>query len=105
MDIYEVIKEKNIDFPGKPIPAGNYSLAVKAGDFVFTSGQIPLAPETGLLVGETIEEQTHRVCMLPLPPGRFSWNPRQTDSDVSPLQTASSAAAAYSASPPSLWVG
>lgn len=28
----------------------------------------------------------------------------QTDSDVSPLQTASSATATYSASPPSLWV-
>lgn len=41
MDIYEVIKQKNIDFPSKPIPAGNYSLAVAAGDFVFTSGQTP----------------------------------------------------------------
>lgn len=41
MDVYEVIKQKQIDFPGKPIPAGNYSLAVKAGDFVFTSGQTP----------------------------------------------------------------
>ena len=29
---------------------------------VFTSGQIPLNPETGLLEGDSIAEQTHRVC-------------------------------------------
>ena len=32
------------------------------GDLIFTSGQIPLNPETGVLEGETITEQTHRVC-------------------------------------------
>ena len=29
---------------------------------IFTSGQIALNPETGLLEGETVTEQTHRVC-------------------------------------------
>ena len=45
-----------------PAAIGPYSQAVVAGDLVFTSGQIPLDPETGLLVGSNITEQTHRVC-------------------------------------------
>jgi 2-iminobutanoate/2-iminopropanoate deaminase len=42
-------------------PAGAYSQGLVAGDFVFVSGQGPLDPETGKIVGETIEEQTARV--------------------------------------------
>ena len=45
-----------------PAAIGPYSQATKIGSFVFTSGQIPLDPETGAMVGDTIEEQTHRVC-------------------------------------------
>ena len=41
-------------------PGGAYSQGLKAGDFVFVSGQGPLDPETGKIVGETIEEQTAR---------------------------------------------
>jgi 2-iminobutanoate/2-iminopropanoate deaminase len=41
-------------------PAGAYSQGLKVGDFVFVSGQGPLDPETGKIVGETIEEQTTR---------------------------------------------
>jgi 2-iminobutanoate/2-iminopropanoate deaminase len=41
-------------------PAGAYSQGLKVGDFVFVSGQGPLDPETGKVVGETIEEQTTR---------------------------------------------
>ena len=41
-------------------PGGAYSQGLKAGDFVFVSGQGPLDPETGQVVGETIEEQTAR---------------------------------------------
>ena len=33
-----------------------------AGNLVFTSGQIPLNPESGLIEGQNITEQTHRVC-------------------------------------------
>ena len=29
---------------------------------IFTSGQIPLDPATGNMVGENVTEQTHRVC-------------------------------------------
>jgi 2-iminobutanoate/2-iminopropanoate deaminase len=41
-------------------PGGAYSQGLKAGDFVFVSGQGPLDPESGKVVGETIEEQTAR---------------------------------------------
>ncbi|MGN0867460.1 MAG: RidA family protein [Oligosphaeraceae bacterium] len=44
-----------------PKAIGPYSQAIRCGDLVFTSGQIPLSPETGLLVGETIEEQAEQV--------------------------------------------
>lgn len=44
-----------------PKAIGPYSPAVKLGDFVYLSGQVPFDPETGDIVGTTIEEQTHRV--------------------------------------------
>ena len=44
-----------------PAAIGPYSQAIKVGDFVFTSGQIPLDPATGAMVGATIEEQTEQV--------------------------------------------
>lgn len=45
-----------------PAAIGPYSQAVVVGNLVFTAGQIPLNPETGLLEGRNIAEQTHRVC-------------------------------------------
>ena len=45
-----------------PKAIGPYSQAVVVGNLIFTSGQIPLNPETGVLEGENIFEQTHRVC-------------------------------------------
>ena len=44
-----------------PQAIGPYSQAIKVGDLVFTSGQIPLNPATGEMVGTTIEEQTEQV--------------------------------------------
>lgn len=44
-----------------PAAIGPYSQAIKAGDFLFASGQIPLDPVTGTLVSGGIAEQTHRV--------------------------------------------
>ena len=44
-----------------PGAVGAYSQAVRAGDFVFVSGQIPLNPETGEVVFADITEQTERV--------------------------------------------
>ncbi len=45
-----------------PAAIGPYSQAVCVGNLIFTSGQIPLNPETGVLEGDNITEQTHRVC-------------------------------------------
>ncbi len=45
-----------------PMAIGPYSQAVVLENLVFTSGQIPLDPETGALVGDNVAEQTHRVC-------------------------------------------
>lgn len=44
-----------------PNPIGPYSQAVKAGDFIFCSGQVAFNPETGELVMDTIQEETHQV--------------------------------------------
>src|SRR6266508_5927371 len=42
-------------------PIEPYSQGLRVGDFIFVSGQGPLDPTTGQIVGETIEEQTARV--------------------------------------------
>jgi 2-iminobutanoate/2-iminopropanoate deaminase len=43
-----------------PKAVGPYSQGICTGKLLFTAGQIPLDPETGKLVGTTIEEQTHQ---------------------------------------------
>ena len=45
-----------------PAAIGPYSQGLTLGNLIFTSGQIPINPETGALEGENITEQTHRVC-------------------------------------------
>ncbi|HET9913927.1 MAG TPA: Rid family detoxifying hydrolase [Anaerolineales bacterium] len=42
-------------------PIGAYSQGIRAGDFIFVSGQGPLDPGTGQLIHGTIEEETARV--------------------------------------------
>jgi endoribonuclease L-PSP, putative len=44
-----------------PKAIGPYSPAIKLGDFVYLSGQVPLDASTGELVSGGIEEQTHQV--------------------------------------------
>lgn len=44
-----------------PAPIGPYSQAVKAGNTLYVSGQIPLDAETGELINENITEETHAV--------------------------------------------
>jgi 2-iminobutanoate/2-iminopropanoate deaminase len=43
-----------------PGAVGPYSQGIEAGGFVYVSGQVPLDPATGVLVGGGIEEQTRR---------------------------------------------
>lgn len=52
---------KKVSTQSAPAAIGPYSQAIQLGDFLFTSGQIPLDPVTGILVGETVTEQTERV--------------------------------------------
>jgi len=47
--------------PSAPAPIGPYSQAVRAGGWVFLSGQIPLDPVSGLIVGSSTAEQTPQV--------------------------------------------
>lgn len=44
--------------PDVPPPAGAYSPGVRAGNLLFVSGQTPRNPATGLIEGDTVEEQT-----------------------------------------------
>ncbi|MBQ4132092.1 MAG: RidA family protein [Clostridia bacterium] len=44
-----------------PAAIGPYSQAVKVGDFIFTSGQIALVPESGNVEAEGIVAQTEQV--------------------------------------------
>ncbi len=44
-----------------PQPIGPYSQAIRAGDFLFCSGQIALDPSSGALAAPDVEGQTRRV--------------------------------------------
>lgn len=50
-----------ITTPNAPAAIGPYSQAIKAGNLLFLSGQIPLDPQTGNLVEGGIEAQTQQV--------------------------------------------
>tara|TARA_B100001027_G_scaffold49745_1_gene32968 strand:+ start:809 stop:1279 length:471 start_codon:yes stop_codon:yes gene_type:complete len=52
----EIISTENA-----PQAIGPYSQAVKAGNLMFISGQIPLNPKTGDLVSDSIEDQAKQV--------------------------------------------
>lgn len=45
-----------------PAAIGPYSQAVSVGNVLFASGQVPLLPGSGEVVGTTIEEQADRAC-------------------------------------------
>ena len=52
---------KVIATPNAPAAIGPYVQGRVCGNLLFASGQIALSPETGELVGTTIEEQTAQV--------------------------------------------
>ncbi len=54
--VMEIISTNNA-----PAAIGPYSQAVKVGDLIFTSGQIPLDPATGTLVDGGISEQAEQI--------------------------------------------
>lgn len=50
-----------ISTPNAPRAIGPYSQAIRAGDYLFCSGQIALSPDNGELVGNDVGEQTKQV--------------------------------------------
>ena len=54
-------KRKAIHTDSAPVAIGTYSQAIRVGDLLFISGQIPLLPNTMELDGQDIETQTRRV--------------------------------------------
>ena len=44
-----------------PAAIGPYSQAIRSDKFIYTSGQIPLDPTSGEIVGTDVQSQTHRV--------------------------------------------
>jgi 2-iminobutanoate/2-iminopropanoate deaminase len=56
------LDRETIDAPDAPAAIGPYSHAVRAGSLLFCSGQIPLDPVSGEIVGETAAEQA-RQCL------------------------------------------
>ncbi|MDR3232466.1 MAG: RidA family protein [Planctomycetaceae bacterium] len=52
---------KTVTTKSAPAAIGPYSQGIISGGFLFTSGQIPLSPETMTFAGDTIEEQTEQV--------------------------------------------
>jgi 2-iminobutanoate/2-iminopropanoate deaminase len=50
-----------ISTPAAPAAIGPYSQAIRAGEFLFVSGQIPLDPATGAVVDGDIRAQSRRV--------------------------------------------
>lgn len=53
--------KKIITTTNAPTPVGAYSQAIEVNNFVYCSGQIALHPETGKLVLNSIESETHQV--------------------------------------------
>ena len=57
----ERMSKKVIASKNAPAAVGPYSQAIATKELVFTSGQIPLDPQTGEIVGETAAEQAVQV--------------------------------------------
>jgi 2-iminobutanoate/2-iminopropanoate deaminase len=57
-DVLERIEVRTEDAPA---PVGPYSQAIRAGGWVFASGQVPLDPGTGELVAGEIEDEARQV--------------------------------------------
>ncbi|MFT6809513.1 MAG: 2-iminobutanoate/2-iminopropanoate deaminase [Saprospiraceae bacterium] len=53
--------KKILNTSAAPSPVGPYNQSILVGDTLYISGQIALDPETGELVLDTIEKETHKV--------------------------------------------
>jgi 2-iminobutanoate/2-iminopropanoate deaminase len=55
-----VFKKEVLTCANAPKPIGPYSVGIKAGHFIFVSGQLGLSPQSGTLVDGGIKEQTRQ---------------------------------------------
>ena len=55
------MSKKQVKSDEAPSPIGPYSQAVKAGNLLFISGQIPMNPSTSEIIKGSIDDETHRV--------------------------------------------
>jgi 2-iminobutanoate/2-iminopropanoate deaminase len=58
---FQAFMKQQVQTDNAPAAIGPYSQAIKAGGFVFVSGQIPIDPKTGQFVSGGIAEQTEQV--------------------------------------------
>ena len=58
---------KTIHTDKAPAAIGPYVQGKIVGNLLFVSGQVPLSPETGEIIGETIQEQTEQVLKMLVP--------------------------------------
>jgi len=57
----ETMMKQKIETKNAPGAIGPYSQAVKTGDTLYISGQIPIDPQTGEFAGQDIKTQTEQV--------------------------------------------
>ena len=55
------MKRQRIESPDAPAPIGPYSQAIRAGNLLFLSGQIPIDPASGEMVGDDVAAQSEQV--------------------------------------------
>jgi 2-iminobutanoate/2-iminopropanoate deaminase len=55
------MEKQIINTTGAPAPIGPYNQAMKVGDFLFVSGQIPMDAATGEIVKSGIQDETEKV--------------------------------------------
>ena len=53
---------KYISTENAPAAIGPYSQAIEVNGFIFASGQVPLCPKTGVVVGKDFTDQATRTC-------------------------------------------
>ncbi|MGE8243635.1 Enamine/imine deaminase [compost metagenome] len=54
-------KKEILNTDKAPAAIGPYNQAIKAGDTLYVSGQIPLVPETMELISSGVKDETHQV--------------------------------------------
>jgi len=57
------MSKKTINTSQAPEAIGTYSQAMKVGSTVYISGQIPLEPETGMLIDKAFDKQVYQAFM------------------------------------------